>query len=53
MALLFLRRENREGAGKSHCGTMMIAAGKILRTFWGRFPVAEQHLKAWGDEVKL
>lgn len=31
---------------------MKIVSVKILREFWVRFPDAEQHLKAWVDEVK-
>lgn len=31
---------------------MKIVAIKVLREFWMRYPDAEQHLKAWVDEVK-
>jgi mRNA interferase HigB len=31
---------------------MEIVSVKILCEFWGVFPNAEQHLKAWVDEVK-
>ena len=31
---------------------MKIVSVKILRVFWVLFPSAEQHLKAWADEVK-
>lgn len=31
---------------------MKIVSVKILREFWILFPNAEQHLKAWVDEVK-
>lgn len=31
---------------------MKIVSVKILREFWVLFPNAEQHLKAWVDEVK-
>ncbi|MDP2098109.1 MAG: type II toxin-antitoxin system HigB family toxin [Coriobacteriia bacterium] len=31
---------------------MKIVAIKILREFWALHPNAEQHLKAWLDEVK-
>ncbi|WP_124949568.1 type II toxin-antitoxin system HigB family toxin [Sulfuriferula thiophila] len=31
---------------------MKIIAVKQLREFWVRFPDAEQHLKAWVDEIK-
>ena len=31
---------------------MKIISAKILREFWVQFPDAEQHLKAWVDEVK-
>ena len=31
---------------------MKIISVKILRQFWVQFPDAEQHLKAWVDEVK-
>lgn len=31
---------------------MKIIAIKLLREFWLRAPDAEQHLKAWVDEVK-
>lgn len=31
---------------------MKIVAVKILREFWQLHPNAEQHLKAWVDEVK-
>ncbi|MDD4929316.1 MAG: type II toxin-antitoxin system HigB family toxin [Gallionella sp.] len=31
---------------------MRIVSVKILREFWVQFPNAEQHLKAWVDEVK-
>jgi mRNA interferase HigB len=31
---------------------MRIVAVKILREFWMLHPHAEQHLKAWVDEVK-
>jgi mRNA interferase HigB len=31
---------------------MKIVSVKILREFWVHFPDAEQHLKAWVDEVK-
>ena len=31
---------------------MKIVSIKILREFWVHFPSAEQHLKAWTDEVK-
>ncbi len=31
---------------------MKIVSVKILREFWILFPSAEQHLKAWVDEVK-
>ena len=31
---------------------MKIVSVKILREFWVLFPSAEQHLKAWADEVK-
>jgi mRNA interferase HigB len=31
---------------------MKIVSVKILREFWVFFPSAEQHLKAWVDEVK-
>lgn len=31
---------------------MKIISVKILREFWIRVPNAEQHLKAWVDEVK-
>jgi len=31
---------------------MKIVAVKILRKFWTLHPNAEQHLKAWVDEVK-
>jgi mRNA interferase HigB len=31
---------------------MKIVSVKILREFWVLFPSAEQHLKAWVDEVK-
>ena len=31
---------------------MKIVSVKVLREFWVHFPDAEQHLKAWVDEVK-
>ncbi|MHB1621388.1 MAG: type II toxin-antitoxin system HigB family toxin [Sulfuricella sp.] len=31
---------------------MKIVSVKIIREFWVLFPSAEQHLKAWVDEVK-
>lgn len=31
---------------------MKIIAVKVLRTFWERFPDAEQALKAWVDEAR-
>ena len=31
---------------------MKIVSVKVLREFWVQFPDAEQHLKAWVDEVK-
>lgn len=31
---------------------MKLIAVKYLRDFWERFPAAEQHIKAWIDEVK-
>lgn len=31
---------------------MKLIAVKYLRDFWERFPDAEQHVKAWIDEVK-
>jgi mRNA interferase HigB len=31
---------------------MKIVSLKILREFWEKHPKAEQHLKAWVDEVK-
>lgn len=31
---------------------MQIVAVKFLRTFWEKYPDAEQPLKAWVDEVK-
>lgn len=31
---------------------MRIIAVSYLRSFWGKYPDAEQHLKSWVDEVK-
>jgi mRNA interferase HigB len=31
---------------------MRIIAVSHLRSFWGEYPDAEQHLKSWVDEVK-
>lgn len=31
---------------------MKIVAIKVLRDFWLKYPDAEQHLKAWIDEVR-